>query len=160
MQQVAVGGVDVDAVAGVAHVVIDDAGTVYRVQVNAVATVLRTYRGVTLDAVADHAHVLGAIDPDAKALALQAVAQHLRATRLGLDEHSGVHGREVGAPIEERAALDADIRRADQQAVALPFGLEDGAGGAGQLQRLVDAERAPVLAGRQAPTVGAVGLQG
>ena len=56
--------------------------------------------------------------------------------------------------------MDADIRRADQQAIALPFGLENRTGGAGQVKGLVNAEGAAVFPGGEAPMVGAVGLQG
>src|SRR5690606_23610834 len=79
LDAVAVGVVDVDAVAGVPDMVVDDPGTAHGEQVDAVAAVLGTQAEVALDTVAFDQQVTVAIGPDAEARPLQVVVANLRA---------------------------------------------------------------------------------
>ncbi|MNT57305.1 hypothetical protein D3C72_1946660 [compost metagenome] len=90
---------------------------------------------------------------------MQAIAFDHRATGLGLEEHRRIHGREIVPPVQKGATLDPDIGRADDHPVALPLRLEYGTGLANDLHRLIDAERATVLARRQVPALFGVKSQ-
>src|SRR5690606_41276907 len=94
-----------------------------------------------------------AADPDADAGSLEAAISGLRAMRRSLDEQAGVHVGEVAPPIEQRAALDRHVGRADAQRIAFALRLENGPWLAAQVHRFVDAELAGVFAGRQSPAV-------
>ncbi len=159
LEQVAAGSVDVDAIAGFAHLVADDPGAVYGIQMDAVAAVLGAQAGVALDVVVDQADVPRAIDPDTEALALHPVPTNHGPLGDRLDEDGRVHGREVVAPVQEGTALDLDVRGANDQPIALALPLEYCIRRAREGHGLVDAERAPVVARRQAPLLGALGLQ-
>ncbi len=65
-----------------------------------------------------------AIDPDTEALALHPVATHHGPLGDRLDEHGGVHGRQVVAPVQERTPLDPHVRGANNHAIALALALE------------------------------------
>ncbi|MCY1554553.1 hypothetical protein D9M68_911300 [compost metagenome] len=60
--------------------------------------------------------------------------------RLGLDEHGGVHGRQVAPPVKQGAAFDGHLGGADDQAVALPVPVEYGAWLAADVHWPIDAE--------------------
>src|SRR5690606_2966304 len=97
--------------------------------------------------------------PDAEAGTLQAAISDLRAMRSTLDEQAGVHVGEVAPPIEQRAALDRHVGRADAQRIAFALRLENGTWLAAQVHRFVDAELPGVLAGRQSPANLSLGLR-
>ncbi|MDT4881944.1 hypothetical protein FQZ97_1178440 [compost metagenome] len=63
------------------------------------------------------------------------------------------------APVQERTPLDPHVRGANDHAIALALALEYRLRRTGEGHGLVDAERTPVLAGRQAPLLVALGLQ-
>src|SRR3546814_17093982 len=106
LKQVAVGGINVDAVASLAYVVADPPGTVYCVQVNAVTPVLGAQPGIALDAVVAQADIPRPIDPDPEALALKAVATNHRPLGDRPAEHRSIHRRRVMPPIQESQEPD------------------------------------------------------